>query len=104
MYILVLNYYKSPESKYPDEKFELDYLKGRADDFAKLYNLHGEVFAGELDYVRETNIDEVKKWLNEGIIRLAFPSRDLEKFNDVVMTATSPILKIRASYWQTGYD
>ena len=35
MYILVLNYYKSPESKYPDEKFELDYLKGGADEYLR---------------------------------------------------------------------
>ena len=39
MYILHLGYYKSPESRYPDEHFELDYLKGKTIDFAELYNL-----------------------------------------------------------------
>ena len=35
MYILHLGYYKSSESKYQDEHFEFDYLKGPTLDFAE---------------------------------------------------------------------
>lgn len=103
MYILSLGYYKSSESKYSDEHFELEYLKGRTIDFAELYNLHEELYGGELDYLRETNIEEVKKWLEDGIISLSYPSKDSKRFNEI-LSASSPILEIGVYYWQSGYD
>ena len=104
MYILHLGYFKSPESEYPDEHFELNYLKGRTLDFAELYNLHEVVFCGEIDYKRETNVEEVKKWLKDGIISLSYPSKDSQRFNEIVLSTPSPILEIGAFYWQSGYD
>ena len=104
MYILGLFYYKSSESKYADDSFDLKYLKGNEDDFIKLYNLHEVLYGGEIDYERETNIDEVKKWLEDGIISLAYPSKDSKRFNDIVLSATSPLLRIKVYYWQSGYD
>lgn len=104
MYILQLDYYKSSESKHPDEIFELKYLKGRVLDFAELYNLHEELVGGEIDYRRKTDIEEVKKWLKDGIISLSYPSNDSERFNEIVLSAPSPILKISVCYWQSGYD
>ena len=104
MYLLLLKYYKSSECEYSDESFRFDYLKGDPLDFAELYNLKEVVFAGEIDYERETNIEEVKKWLEDGIIRLAYPEKDAKKFNEIVMSNPSPILVISAFYWQSGYD
>lgn len=104
MYILHLGYFKSSASKYPDEHFEFDYLKGSELDFAELYNLHEDMSCGELDYRRETNIEEVKKWLKDGIIRLSYPSKDSERFNEIVLSVPSPILEISVYYWQSGYD
>ena len=104
MYILSLHYYKSSESKYPDEVFEFHYLKGRTRDFAELYNLHEDLSCGELDFRRDTNIEEVKKWLKDGIITLSFPSNDSNRFNEIVLSAPSPILEISVYYWQSGYD
>ena len=104
MYILDLGYYKSSESKYPDEHFELKYLKGNELDFAELYNLHEDLSCGELDYRKETNIEEVKKWLKDGIIRLSYPSKDTKKFNEMVLSDPSPKLRISVYYWQSGYD
>lgn len=104
MYILNLGYYKSSASKYPDENFELDYLKGRTIDFAELYDLQEDLSCGELDYRRKTNIEEVKKWLKEGIIRLSYPSKDSKRFNEIVLSTPSPILVISVYYWQSGYD
>ena len=103
MYILSLGYYKSSESKYSDEHFELEYLKGRTLDFAELYNLQEELVGGELDYRRETNIEEVKKWLEDGIISLSYPSIDSERFNEI-LSESSPRLRISVYYWQSGYD
>ena len=104
MYILHLGYYKSSESKYPDEHFELNYLKGRTLDFAELYNLHEDVSCGELDYRRETNIEEVNEWLKDGIISLSYPLEDSKRFNDIVLADPSPKLEISVYYWQSGYD
>ena len=104
MYSLHLGYYKSSESKHPDEHFELDYLKGEALDFAKLYNLQEEVYCGEVDYRRKTNIEEVNKWLRDGIIRLSYSYKDSKRFNETVLSDPSPILVISAFYWQSGYD
>ncbi len=104
MYVLGLFYYKSSESKYADDCFDLHYLKGNEEDFVKLYNLQEVLFGGEIDYKRETTIDEVKKWLEDGIISLAYPSKDSKRFNDKVLSANSPILKISVYYWQSGYD
>ena len=102
MYILHLGYYKSSESKHPDEHFELNYLKGETLDFAKLYNLQEVVFCGEIDYRRKTNIEEVKKWLKDGIISLFY--KDSKRFNETVLADPSPILEISAFYWQSGCD
>lgn len=104
MYILHLGYYKSSESQHPDEHFELNYLKGSVLDFAEVYNLQEEVYCGEVDYQRETNIEEVKKWLKDGIISLAYPTKDSKRFNEMVLSAPSPILRISVLYWQSGYD
>lgn len=104
MYILHLGYFKSSESQNPDEHFEFDYLKGRTLDFAEIYNLQEDVFCGEVDYRRKTNIEEVKKWLKDGIIRLSYPSKDSKRFNEIVLTDPSPILEISVYYWQSGYD
>ena len=104
MYILHLGYYKSSESKYPDEHFEFNYLKGRTLDFAEVYNLQEDLSCGELDYQRETTIEEVKKWLKDGVISLSFPSKDSKRFNEIVLSDPSPILKISVYYWQCGYD
>ena len=104
MYILQLGYYKSSESQYPDEHFELRHLKGSELAFAELYNLDEDLSCGELDYRRETNIEEVKKWLNDGIISLAYPSTDTKRFNEIVLSAPSPKLRISVYYWQSGYD
>ena len=104
MYILGLFYFKSSESKYPDERFDLDYLKGNEHDFVELYNLREVLCGGEIDYERETTIEEVKKWLKDGIISLSYPSRDSKKFNDIVLSAPSPKLRISLYYWQSGYD
>ncbi len=103
MYILQLGYYKSSESQYPDEHFELHYLKGDPLDFAELYNLHEDLSCGELDYRRETNIEEVKKWLKDGIISLSYPLKDSKRFNELVLPAPSPKLRISVFYWQSGY-
>lgn len=104
MYILHLGYYKSSESKYTDEHFELNYLKGRTLDFAELYNLHEVLCGGEIDYERETSVEEIKNWLKDGIISLAYPSKDSRRFNEIVLSAPSPLLKITVFYWQSGYD
>lgn len=104
MYILHLGYYKSPESRYPDEHFELDYLKGKTIDFAELYNLQEDLSCGELDYRRGTNIKEVKKWFKDGIISLSYPSKDSKRFNEIVLSNPSPKLVISVFYWQSGYD
>ena len=104
MYFLSLHYYKSLESQRPDDVFELNYLKGRVLDFAELYDLQEDLSCGELDYLRETNIEEVKKWLKDGIIRLSYPSKDSKRFNEIVLTDPSPILEISVYYWQSGYD
>ena len=104
MYILHLGYYKSSESLYPDEHFEFQYLKGNPLSFAKLYNLQEDLSCGEVDYRRDTNIEEVKNWLKDGIICLSFPYADSKRFNDIVLSATSPILKTGVYYWQSGYD
>ena len=104
MYIIRLHYYKSLESKYPDEHLELNYLKGSELDFAELYNLQEDLSCGELDYRRETNIEEVKKWLEYGIISLSYPAHDSKRFNEIVLSAPSPILEISVFYWQSGYN
>lgn len=104
MYFLSLHYYKSLESQRPDEVFELNYLKGRVLDFAELYDLQEDLSCGELDYLRETNIEEVKKWLKDGIISLSYPSKDSKRFDEIVLTDPSPILEISVYYWQSGYD
>lgn len=104
MYFLHLGYYKSSESRYPDEHFELDYLKGEIIVFAELYNLHEDLSSGELDYRRETNLEEVKKWLIDGVIRLSYPSKDSKRFNEIVLSNPSPILVISVYYWQCGHD
>ena len=101
MYILILRFYKSSESKYPDEIFDLDYLKGQPLDFAKLYNLKEEVFCGEIDYSRKTNIEEVNKWLKDGVIRVS--CYHSKRFNETDLSRPSSILEISASYWQSGY-
>ena len=102
MYILILRFYKSSESKHPDEIFDLNYLKGNALDFAKLYNLQEEVYCGEIDYQRKTNIEEVNKWLKDGVISVS--CYHSKRFNETVLSEPSPILEISASYWQSGYD
>ena len=79
MYLLLLRFYKSSESQHPDKVFELEYLKGDPLSFAEVYNLQEDVFAGEVDYLRETNIEEVKKWLKDGIISLSYPSKDSKR-------------------------
>lgn len=104
MYFLSLHYYKSLESQRPDDVFELNYLKGRVLDFAELYDLQEDLSCGELDYLRETNIEEVKKWLKDGIISLSYPSKDSKRFDEIVLTDPSPILEISVYYWQSGYD
>lgn len=104
MYILHLGYYKSSDSKYPDEHFDLNYLKGKTLDFAELYNLYEDLSCGERDFRRETNIEEVKKWLKDGIISLSYSSKDSKKFNEIVLSDPSPILKISVVYWQSGFD
>ena len=104
MYILSLHYYKSLESQRPDEVFELNYLKGRVLDFAELYDLQEDLSCCELDYLRETNIEEVKKWLKDGIISLSYPSKDSKRFDEIVLTDPSPILEISVYYRQSGYD
>lgn len=104
MYILHLGYFKSSESQYPDEHFEFDYLKGDKLDFAKLYNLQKDLSCGEVDYRRETCLEEVKKWLEDGIIRLSYPFKDLKRFNEIVMSNPSHRLVISVYYWQSGYD
>ena len=48
-------------SKYPDEHFEYNYLKGRTLDFVDLFNLQEDLSCGELYYRNETNREEVKK-------------------------------------------
>ena len=101
MYILDLGYYKSPESKYPDEHFEFDYLKGLKLDFAEKYNLQEDKRFGELDYRRATTKEEVLKWLEDGIIGF-YPSQDSKKF--IVLADPSPRLEISVYYWQSGYD
>lgn len=103
MYILELSYYKSSESKHPDENFELKYMKGTTLDFAEKYNLQEDTSCGELDYRRETNIEEVKQWLEDGIISLYYPAKDSKMFNEIVLSAPAPILKISVYYWQSGY-
>jgi len=102
MYILILHFYKSSESKHPDENFDLNYLKGSPLDFAKLYNLQEEVFCGEIDYSRKTNIEEVNKWLKDGVISVA--CYHSKRFSETDLSDPSSILKISASYWQSGYD
>ncbi len=104
MYIIQLGYFKSSDSKYPDEHFELNYLKGYPLDFAKLYNLQEDLSCGELDYRRETNIEEVRKWLKDGIISLSYASKDSKRFNEIVLSATSPRLSISVFYCHSGYD
>ena len=103
MYILHLGYYQSSESKYPDEHFEMKYLKGRATDFAELYNLQEDVSCGELDYRRETNIEEVKNWLKDGIISFSYPTTDSKRFNEILLSNPSPRLVISVVYWQSGF-
>ena len=104
MYFLHLGYYKSSESIHPDEHFEFNYLKGDPLEFAELYNLQEDLSCGELDYRRKTNIEEVKKWLEDGIISLSYPTNDSIRFNEIVLSALSPILEISVFYWQSGYD
>ncbi len=104
MYILQLGYFKSSDSKYPDEHFELNYLKGNPLDFAELYNLQEDLSCGELDYRRETNIEEVRKWIKDGVISLFYASKDFKRFHELVLSATSPRLRISVFYWQSGYD
>ena len=82
----------------------MNYLKGNEHDFVELYNLREVLFGGEIDYERETTIEEVKKWLNDGIISLAYPSKDTKRFNEIVLSAPSPKLRISVYYWQSGYD
>ena len=101
MYILILRYFKSSESKHPDEIFDLSFSKGNALDFAKLYNLKEEVFCGEIDYSRKTNIEEVNKWLKDGVISVA--CYHSKKFSETDLSNPSSILEISASYWQSGY-
>ena len=103
MYILHLGYYKSSESECPDEHFEFNYLKGSTLDFAEVYNLQEDLSCGELDYRRETTKEEVMKWLKDGIISLSYPSKDSKRFNEIVLSDSSPRLVISVFYWQSGY-
>jgi len=102
MYILILRYFKSSESKHPDEIFDLSYSKDNPLDFAKLYNLQEEEYCGEIDYNRKTNFEEVNKWLKDGVISVA--GYHSKKFNETVLSDPSSILIISASYWQSGCD
>lgn len=104
MYLFHLLYYKSSEAESADECFNLKSLKCSVERFAELYNLKEVVYCGELDYRRETTIEEVKDWLKEGVIDLYYPRKDSQRFNETVLSDPSPILEIEAFYWQSGYD
>ena len=94
MFVIELSYYNTSGDPHPAERFDLKHLNGSALDFAESYNLQEEFYAGEYEYQRETNVEEVRKWIADGIVGF-FSTKAADRYDRIVLSNPSTSLVIR---------